>query len=98
MNLIPCIFFKKLGRIDNEVIPSNIHLSNFTGEVTKAKGLFIADLIVGSFCVVEVDGSYHLLPGRNWIHGNQCVPSTLHQMLAFWNGDNVMLKQILKCM
>jgi hypothetical protein len=39
--------------------------------------------------VVVVKGRYNLLLGRDWIHANGCVPSTLHQCLVQWVGDNV---------
>ena len=30
-----------------------------------------------------------MILGRNWIHANQCVPSTLHQFLVLWIGNEV---------
>jgi hypothetical protein len=30
-----------------------------------------------------------MLLGRYWIHSNGCVPSTLHQCLIQWLGDDV---------
>jgi hypothetical protein len=33
--------------------------------------------------------NYSLILGRDWIHANQCVHSTLHQMLLQWVGDDV---------
>jgi hypothetical protein len=38
---------------------------------------------------VEVKGRYNLLLGRDWIHANGCVSSTLHQCLVQWLGDEV---------
>jgi hypothetical protein len=32
---------------------------------------------------------YNLLLGRDWIHSNGCIPSTLHQCLIQWVGDDV---------
>ena len=32
---------------------------------------------------------YNALLGRDWIHPNFCIPSTLHQFLIFWNGEEV---------
>jgi hypothetical protein len=40
-----------------------------------------------SFFVVEVTGKYNILLGRDWIHINGCVPSTLHQCAIQWTGD-----------
>jgi hypothetical protein len=28
-----------------------------------------------------LQGNFNLFLGRDWIHANQCVPSTLHQLL-----------------
>jgi hypothetical protein len=42
------------------------------------------ELTVGSksfatvFFLTEVQGNYGVILGRNWIHANHCVPSTLH--------------------
>jgi hypothetical protein len=37
--------------------------------------------LVVTFFVVDVEGNYSLILGRDWIHTNQCVPYTLYQML-----------------
>jgi hypothetical protein len=53
------------------------------------------ELTVGSktmtttFFVVDVKGRYNVLLGRDWIHVNGCVPSTLHQCVIQWVGDSV---------
>jgi hypothetical protein len=31
-----------------------------------------------TFFMVDVRGRYSVLLGRDWIHTNECVPSTLH--------------------
>jgi hypothetical protein len=36
-----------------------------------------------------VKGKYKVLLGRDWIHVNGCVPSTLHQCVMQWVDDNV---------
>ena len=33
--------------------------------------------------------NYNILLGRNWIHANWCVSSSLHQFLMFWKGNEV---------
>ena len=30
-----------------------------------------------------------MLLGRDWIHANCCIPSTMHQCLVQWVGDSV---------
>ena len=55
------------------------------------------ELTIGSktlltmFFVIDRKGSYSLLLGRDWIHANCCVPSTMHQCLIQWHGDDVEL-------
>jgi hypothetical protein len=47
--------------------------------------------LLTTFFVIDGKGSYSLLLGRDWIHANCCVPSTMHQCLIQWHGDNVEL-------
>ena len=42
-----------------------------------------------AFFISKVQGNYNLILGRDWIHANQCVPSTLHHFLVQWIGDEV---------
>jgi hypothetical protein len=46
-----------------------------------------------AFFVVHVKGHYNVLLGRNWIHANECVPSTLHQCVIQWINDEVEVVQ-----
>ena len=47
--------------------------------------------LLTTFFVIDGKGSYSLLLGRDWIHANCCVPSTMHQCLIQWHGDDVEL-------
>jgi hypothetical protein len=95
VNVMPISTFEKLGFSERELMKTNTRLSAFTGEVTEAKGVMSVELMVGSkttpttFFIVDVKGKYNLLLGRDWIHANGCVPSTLHQCLIQWIGDDV---------
>jgi hypothetical protein len=57
------------------------------GDPMEAKGIICKELTVGSktvptaFFVVDVKVCYNMLLGRNWIHANECVPSTLNQCI-----------------
>ena len=57
--------------------------------------MIILELTIGSktlataFFVADVQGNYNVLLGRDWLHANQCVPSTLHQQLIQWVDDEV---------
>jgi hypothetical protein len=48
------------------------------------------ELIVGSKTVPNtvINGkvSYSLLLGRDWIHTNSCIPSTMHRVQLQWKG------------
>jgi hypothetical protein len=65
----------------------------------EAKGIICKEVMVGSktvpmtFLVVDMKGCYNVLLGRDWIHTNDCVPSTLHQCIIQWIGDEVEMVQ-----
>jgi hypothetical protein len=99
INTMPLSLFKKLGHIEGELKCSNLSLSGFVGDPTEVKGIICKELMVGSktmpmdFFVVDVKGRYNMLLSRDWIHANRCVPSTLHQCVIQWIGDEVELVQ-----
>ena len=41
-----------------------------------------------AFFVVHTKAAYSALLGREWIHSNWVISSSLHQSLMFWNDDN----------
>ena len=95
VNIMPFSVFSKLNRKENELMKTNMGLSGFSGELSEAKGVISMELTVGSktlptaFFVVDVKGRYNILLGRDWIHANCCIPSTLHQCLIQWVDDDV---------
>jgi hypothetical protein len=95
VNVMPFSVFTKLGRKESELMKTNMGLSGFSGELSEAKGVIVMELTVGSktvptaFFVVDVKGRYNILLGRDWIHANCCIPSTLHQCVIQWVGDDV---------
>jgi hypothetical protein len=93
---MPYSLYRKLGKQDNKLVKTNMTLSGVgTDSLIKAKGVTSVQLTIGTktlavaFFVADVEGNYSLILGRDWIHANQCVPSTLHQMLLQWVGDDV---------
>jgi hypothetical protein len=70
------------------------------GDPIGAKGVASMELTVGSktlattFFVSEVQGNFRLILGHDWIHVNQCVPSTLHQLLIQWIGDEIEVRPV----
>jgi hypothetical protein len=99
INILPLLLFKKLGYVESDLKRTNLSLSGFAGDPTEAKGIISKELMVGSktvpttFFVVDVKGHYNVLLGRNWIHMNECVPSTLHQCVIQWVSDEVEVVQ-----
>jgi hypothetical protein len=88
--------FKKLGGSNDELIKTNMTVRGVGGgEPMGAKGVVSMELTVGSktlattFFVTETQGNFSLILGLDWIHANQCGPSTLHQFLIQWVGDEV---------
>jgi hypothetical protein len=87
INLILYAVFKKLGQEDNELVKTSLALNGVGGNPMEARGVVSMELTVGSkslataFFVVEVQGNYSVILGRDWIHTNRCVPSTSHQFL-----------------
>ncbi|KAM3299914.1 hypothetical protein ACQJBY_041083 [Aegilops geniculata] len=96
VNITPYSVFKKLDLDDNALMKTNMVLNGFEGkEKTQAKGVMCMELTVGSktlattFFIAKVQGNYSAILGRDWVHANQCVPSTMHQFLIQWVDDEV---------
>jgi hypothetical protein len=93
VNILSLSLFKKLGHIEGDLKHTKLRLSGFAGDPTKTKGIIYKELTVGSktvptaFFMVDIMGHYSMLLGRDWIHANECVPSTLHQCIIEWIGD-----------
>lgn len=74
LNLMPHKYFRKLGKHEEEMVPTNVTLSDFTGDVSDAKRTVVMDLTIGSrtakttIFIIDADMSHNLLLGRDWIH------------------------------
>jgi len=95
VNLMPYSVLRRLGRSAADLIKTNVMLNDFNGQPSEAQGVLNVELIVGrktvptSFFIVNSKSTYTVLLGRDWIHANCCVPSTMHQCLVQWDGDEV---------
>jgi hypothetical protein len=95
VNIMPYVMFRKLGKGEEDLIKTDMMLKDFEGNVSPARGALCVDLTIGSktlpttFFVVNGKGSYNLLLGRDWIHANCCIPSTMHQCVIQWVGDSM---------
>jgi hypothetical protein len=99
INILSLSLLKKLGHVEGDLKRTNLSLSGFAGDPMEAKGIICMELMVGSktvpttFSVVGVKGHYNVLLGQDWIHANECVPSTLHQCIIQRIGDEVEVVQ-----
>jgi hypothetical protein len=88
VNVMLYTTFSKLGMGHGDLMPTSIVLNDFAGNPSDTKGCVHVDLMIGSktllttFFVIEGKESYSLLLGRDWIHANCCIPSTMHQQLV----------------
>jgi hypothetical protein len=97
VNLMPYSLYKKLGGSNEELIKTKRTVKCIgSRKPIPARGLPLMKLTIGSktlatvfFIAAEVQGSYSLILGREWIHGNTCVPSSLHRFLIQWVDDEV---------
>ncbi|KAK1696932.1 hypothetical protein QYE76_013629 [Lolium multiflorum] len=84
-----------LQRENSDLIKTNVTPSDFNGQASDAQGVLNVDLTVGrktvptTFFIVGSKSTYAVLLGRDWIHANRCIPSTMHQCLIQWDGDEV---------
>jgi len=95
VNIMPYAMLRKLGKSSEDLTKTDMMLKDFEGVISPAVGALCVDLTIGSktlpttFFVINGKGSYSLLLGRDWIHANCCIPSTMHQCLIQWIGDVV---------
>jgi hypothetical protein len=95
VNIMPYSVLRRLGRSTEDLIKTNVTLSDFNGQALEAQGILNIDLTVGSktvptsFFIISSKSIYTVLLGRDWIHANCCIPCTMHQRLIQWDGDEV---------
>jgi hypothetical protein len=99
VNVMPYTTFRNLGMGRGDLTPTSIVLNDFSGNPSDNKGYVHVDLMIGyktlltTFFVIEGKGAYSLLLGRDWIHANCCIPSTMHQQLVQWVDDDIEVVQ-----
>jgi hypothetical protein len=95
VNIMPYSVLRRLGRSTRDLVKTNVMLSDFNGQTSEAQGILSVDLTIEnktiptSFFIVNSKSTYNILLGRDWIHTNCCIPSTMHQCLIQWDGDEV---------
>ncbi|KAB2604032.1 hypothetical protein D8674_042381 [Pyrus ussuriensis x Pyrus communis] len=95
VNIMPISVMKALRRSDNELIPSGITMSSFVGDKSQTKGVLPLEVSIAgrqhmtAFFIIDSKTDYNALLGRDWIHQTSCIPSSLYQVLIFWDGKSV---------
>jgi hypothetical protein len=95
VNIIAYLVLRQLRCSAEDLIKTNVTLSNFNGQASEAQGVLNVDLTVGSktvptsFFIINSKSTYTVLLRRDWIHGNCYIPSMMHQCLIQWDGDEV---------
>jgi len=95
IHIMPYAVYRKLGKGDQDLTKTDMMLKDFEGNVSPVKGAICVELTIGSktlpitFFMISGKGAYNLLLGRDWIHANCCIPSTMHQCLVQWVGDKI---------
>ncbi|KAL1359306.1 hypothetical protein AAHE18_04G098700 [Arachis hypogaea] len=93
ISLLPERMLMKMGKHLDDLVPTNIAVTDFNGASTPVKGLITLTVKVGSserntvFVVVPSKESYNTLLGRDWIHGVGVIPSIVHQSMLLWSKD-----------
>jgi len=95
INIMSYAVYRKHRKGDQDLTKTDMMLKDFEGNVSPVKGAICVELTIGSktlpttFFVISGKGAYNLLLGRDWIHANCCIPSTMHQCLVQWVGDKI---------
>ncbi|BFG30748.1 hypothetical protein CerSpe_170220 [Prunus speciosa] len=93
VNILLASVMRKLKKSSEELIPIETTVSGFVGDTTISKGIIPLQVRVRekvrviAFFVVETTAHFTALLGKDWIHRNMRVPSSLHQTLQFWHED-----------
>ncbi|KAM1978607.1 hypothetical protein PS2_014715 [Malus domestica] len=84
VNILPAKQMKKIGRGVEDLIPTDLMVSSFSGTITKTHGILPLEVDLGSkrimlaFFVMDCASTYGALLGMDWIHQSLAIPSTLH--------------------
>jgi hypothetical protein len=96
LNLMPYSLYRKLGKHDSELIRTTMMFNGVRSDspiktqgVTSIKLTIRTMTLATAFFVAEIEGNCSIVLDGDWIHANQCVSSTLHQMLLQWVGNEV---------
>ncbi|GKV05136.1 hypothetical protein SLEP1_g17178 [Rubroshorea leprosula] len=82
VNVLPTCMLYKIGKSLDDLVHTEVTISDFTGGVNHSRGVLPVELTVGNrtlmsaFFVVDTVATYNALLGRDWIHSNDKPFST----------------------
>ena len=85
----------RLKKAEKDILSADLAVYDFFSSKKKTMGVISLEVTVGSkgivtgFYVINAETTYNAIFGSDWIHKHICIPSTLHQLLIFWNGDEI---------
>lgn len=80
LNIMSLATMKKLGKNEDDLIPTTMTMTSLMGHPSHALGVLVADVTVGlkitrsAFFVKEGKPSYTVVLDRDWIPTCECVP------------------------
>lgn len=100
INVIPLRVLLSLGKTKDDIISTNLVVTTGTGDTARTLGAIQLQITVGSktsvvpFFKINSTASDKLFLGKDWIHTNICVSSTLYQFRLFLNKDKVKMVRL----
>ncbi|KAM2252277.1 hypothetical protein ACFX1S_006809 [Malus domestica] len=91
VNVLPAKQMRRMGKGIEDLIPTDLTVSSFSGAITRTHGILPLEVDLGSkkimlaFFVVDCTATYGALLGKDWIHQGLAIPSTLHQQVAIYH-------------
>lgn len=86
VNIMPLRLLKALEKNISDLIGIKVAVFAFIKEVSKILGILLIDININNktslsiFFLIGFIASYNVLLGRDWIHANWCVSSSLHHV------------------
>ena len=100
LNVCPFSTVSKLNFKAEGITPATKGMTAFDNTHHDTLGILVIPLIIEpiifdvEFYIVDLEPSFNLLLGRPWLHKHQVILSTLHRMIKFRWGDDVVVIRV----
>ncbi|GKU89586.1 hypothetical protein SLEP1_g3710 [Rubroshorea leprosula] len=98
VNVLPTCMLYKIGKSLDDLVHTEVTISDFTGGVNRSRGVLPVELTVGNrtlmsaFFVVDTVATYNALLGRDWIHSSWS--EIVHEGEEADQGDEITLEEL----